>query len=175
MVAKIADIPFGRLAEAGYRHVIIDLDNTLARPDTSLIDGSAKRAIQRARRDGYLKGITVVSNVVIPWPAWVRRVESAADQLDTPHFVAALLGNLKPSIGPFIQALNMMGARPEETLVIGDQIGKDVAGANRLGLYAILVEPIGDDPWFRRKKRAREALIRADWRNRKVVPTLGYY
>lgn len=38
--------------------------------------------------------------------------------------------------------MEKMGIRPEETMVVGDQIFTDIWGANRTGLYSILVDPI---------------------------------
>ena len=35
-----------------------------------------------------------------------------------------------------------MGTAPGETAVIGDQIFTDVFGANRVGLYTVLVSPL---------------------------------
>ncbi len=48
----------------------------------------------------------------------------------------------KPSRRAFLQALDLLGSRPEQAAMIGDQVFTDVLGGNRLGLYTILVVPL---------------------------------
>ena len=38
--------------------------------------------------------------------------------------------------------MERMGCRPEETIMVGDQIFTDILGANNAGVASILVEPI---------------------------------
>ncbi len=45
----------------------------------------------------------------------------------------------KPEPHPFQMALHRLGARPQDTLMVGDQIATDVAGAARLGMRTALV------------------------------------
>lgn len=49
----------------------------------------------------------------------------------------------KPSRRMFTIALERYGAKPEEALTIGDQLLTDVLGANRSGIDAIWVRPMG--------------------------------
>ena len=37
---------------------------------------------------------------------------------------------------------------PEQVAVVGDQIFTDILGAKRLGLFAILVEPLNENEFF---------------------------
>lgn len=55
----------------------------------------------------------------------------------------------------------MMEAQPAQTAIIGDQLFTDIAGGNKLGLYTILVRPLGPDHWSTRLsgRRLREARI----------------
>ncbi len=50
---------------------------------------------------------------------------------------ATIIG--KPERGMFDAALRQLGARPDETLMIGDRIGTDIAGAKALGIKTALV------------------------------------
>jgi predicted HAD superfamily phosphohydrolase YqeG len=52
----------------------------------------------------------------------------------------------------------MPGATASNTLVIGDQLVTDVLGANRLGGYSILVNPIErkTEKWYTRMNRRLE-------------------
>jgi HAD superfamily phosphatase (TIGR01668 family) len=48
----------------------------------------------------------------------------------------------KPRVKGFAAAMELLGVRPEETVVVGDQIFTDILGGNRAGAYTILVVPI---------------------------------
>jgi HAD superfamily phosphatase (TIGR01668 family) len=48
----------------------------------------------------------------------------------------------KPSVKNYVKAMEMMGTNKENTLFVGDQLFTDIYGANRTGLYSILVNPI---------------------------------
>lgn len=58
-------------------------------------------------------------------------VEAASGQ------AATIIG--KPQRGMFEAALRRLGAKADETLMIGDRIGTDIAGAQRLGIMTALV------------------------------------
>jgi hypothetical protein len=55
----------------------------------------------------------------------------------------------------------MMGTTPAQTAMIGDQLLTDILGGNRLGLYTILVTPIGTQefPTTRLINRVIERLL----------------
>jgi len=61
----------------------------------------------------------------------IAMIEAASGQPPT------IIG--KPKRGMFEAALRQLGARPEETLMIGDRIGTDIAGAQALGINTALV------------------------------------
>ena len=48
----------------------------------------------------------------------------------------------KPKKGGYLRAMERMGCRPEETVMVGDQIFTDTLGANNAGVIPLLVEPI---------------------------------
>lgn len=47
-------------------------------------------------------------------------------------------GSRKPSDGIFRKAMKLLGVEPRETVMIGDRIDTDIAGANLLGITSIL-------------------------------------
>ena len=61
----------------------------------------------------------------------IALIEAASGQTPT------IIG--KPERGMFDAALRQLGACPEETLMIGDRIGTDIAGAQALGIQTALV------------------------------------
>ena len=48
----------------------------------------------------------------------------------------------KPRRAGYLRAMERMGRRPEETVMVGDQIFTDTLGANNAGVVPLLVEPI---------------------------------
>ena len=49
----------------------------------------------------------------------------------------------KPKHKGYEAAMKLIGTTKEQTMSIGDQIFTDMWGANRAGIYTILVKPIG--------------------------------
>ncbi len=54
------------------------------------------------------------------------------------------VGSEKPDPAIFRHALDLIGARPERTLHVGDLYAVDVVGARRAGLHGLLLDPYGD-------------------------------
>ena len=66
------------------------------------------------------------------------RVASFAEQVDSPYIYKAG----KPGVKNYYHAMKIMGTKKKQTLFVGDQLFTDVYGANRAGIYGILVKPI---------------------------------
>ena len=66
------------------------------------------------------------------------RVKAFSDPLGIPFISmrASHCGN------HFMKALELMGIKKEEAVVIGDQLLTDIFGGNRKGLHTILVVPV---------------------------------
>lgn len=148
---------------------VLDLDNTLV--DALLnsqgefdVDEASVKALQEARLKGSLKEYGLLSNVQIPLPHLKHRVEHFAQLIDTKFFLAATLFNSKPKPRGIQTLLQEMGAKPEETVVIGDQLSKDVRVARNIGAFAVLRYPhFGKDPFYRQGKRKTEQAIINSW------------
>ena len=156
----LRELDFSVLARQGRVHVCLDLDNTIAlRESLEPAEGVAE-ALREARRQGHVRSFCLVSNVI--WGRRrLRRLEHFSRLLDIPLYYAAMLWNRKPSPRPFREAMRLMGSTPETTAIVGDQIFTDVAGGKRLGLFAVLVQPLGPDHWttFWSARRLREVEI----------------
>jgi len=59
--------------------------------------------------------------------------------------------------------MNMIGTIPGNTAVIGDQIFTDIFGANRLGLYNILIIPVDSNEFITTKvmRKIEKRVIRS--------------
>lgn len=122
-------IDFEKMYRQGYRGVIFDIDNTLV-PHGLPADERALALFRRLKSIGYK--VTMLSNNKEP------RVKMFCDAVEAPYIYKA--GKPKPE--KYRQAMKNMGTDNRNTLFVGDQIFTDVWGANKAGIYAILVKPI---------------------------------
>ncbi len=123
------EIPWEQWQERGIRGVIFDIDNTLV-PHGAPADKRALALFDRLHRLGLKT--CLLSNNKEP------RVASFAEQVDSPYIHKAG----KPRVKNYYRAMEIMGTGRETTLFVGDQLFTDVYGANRCGIYGILVKPI---------------------------------
>jgi uncharacterized protein len=137
-------IDFRELAAEGIRYLIIDVDSTIAGAYSKHVDPRAKEILEQVLKDGIMEKACLVSNTV--YNRKEPRVRAMAELLKIPY-VAAGFFHQKPRAKPFLKGLEIMGAKPGETAVIGDQIYTDILGGNRLGMKTILIEPLGTVHW----------------------------
>lgn len=129
--ARLHDVPLGELREAGFRGLIIDLDNTLVAFRGSELAAEHLAWIEEARDRGF--AMVMVSN------NFSDRVQSIAAQLK----IGCVPNALKPLPFGFTRALKHLGLPRRQVAVVGDQYFTDVLGAKLCGnLYTILTEPI---------------------------------
>lgn len=118
------------LLDAGFRFVLLDVDNTILRRDTHEVPRDVGTWLARARDAGI--GFCLVSN------NWHEGVLRLANRLSLPIVAKAV----KPLPPAFLAALGKLGAKRAETVVIGDQLVTDVLGAHVLGMKAYLLAPL---------------------------------
>lgn len=123
------EIDFEDFYKRGFRGIIFDIDNTLV-PHGMPADERAIALFKRLKKIGYR--VTMLSNNKEP------RVKMFCDAVDAPYIFKAG----KPNPKNYRQAFVAMGTDENTTLFVGDQIFTDVWGANKAGLYSILVKPI---------------------------------
>ncbi len=122
-------IPYERLAEAGVRGILFDIDNTLV-PHGNEATPEAVELFERIRAAGLKT--CLISNNHRP------RVEPFADAVGSPYLFDAH----KPSPAGYRRACEIMGVKISECVFVGDQIFTDIWGANLAGMHSILVQPI---------------------------------
>ncbi len=123
------EIDFEELYSRGYRGILFDVDNTLVPHDAPATRESAE-LFKRLHVIGF--ETCLISNNKEP------RVTPFAQAMDTPYVYKAD----KPSRKGFLEGMKRMGTDLSDTLFIGDQLFTDVWGANRTGIYSILVKPM---------------------------------
>lgn len=119
-----------KLKALGIDTIITDLDNTLVPWVEHEANPTLLAWLEQLRARGFK--VCLVSNALEQRIAHFRQV------LGIPGLSKAN----KPSRRAFLQALDLLGSRPEQAAMIGDQVFTDVLGGNRLGLYTILVVPL---------------------------------
>jgi len=116
--------------------------------------------VATAKAQGF--GLCLVTN------APPHRTERMAARLGVP----GVPRSNKPLTGGLRKGLELLGLRPDQAAMVGDQIFTDVWAGNRLGMYTILVRPISQqESILTRVKRPLERLLLARMRDR--VPGLA--
>jgi len=127
----VTDIAPEDLRDLGIRAVLLDLDNTLVGWQRHDVPDAVVAWLDALRSEGL--GLYLVSNT-----RFGRRLESLSRRLRIPYVRRAW----KPRRRGFAAALRALGARAEETAMVGDQMFTDVLGGNRMGLYTVMVKPM---------------------------------
>ena len=133
-------INFERLYKTGFRAIILDIDDTLVPKHVNEIYPAVIDFIESLKSIGFK--ICLTSNNRHP-----LRVEYIGKNLGLPFSSLSL----KPLPMAFDKALATLDAKPEETLVIGDQLFTDILGGNIKKLYTIFVEPMTKETFFLRQ------------------------
>lgn len=131
VVNSIYDLDPAALREAGVRLVMADLDNTLISYEESLPSPALFAWKEALKAQGI--DLFVVSN--------------SRKSRRCPNFCAAFGVEFvrhagKPGVKGFLTALKRFNCSPQQAIMVGDQIFTDVWGANRAGVYSVLVKPI---------------------------------
>jgi len=136
IVESIWDINLELLKEKGYKALILDLDNTLLGWRSQNFPPKVQEWLKKAETLAFKRQI--VSN------SFPRRVRRLSAILGIP-FISQ---GIKPRKKAFAAALKALEAKPEETVVVGDQLFTDVLGGKRMNLFTILVSPIDKNEFF---------------------------
>ncbi len=129
MYTTTYDIDFQKYYDKGYKGVVFDIDNTLV-PHNAEVDDTAKDFIRKLKQMGFEVCLLSNNNE--------ERVSVFASKLDVKFIHKAW----KPSRKGYVRAMDVLGTDIENTLFVGDQIFTDVWGANRTGIYSLLVRPL---------------------------------
>jgi len=125
------------LARQGVRAVLSDLDNTLCGYHALTPSPEILAWIQSLRESGIK--LMLVSNNLNP-----SRVAGFAQPLGLPY----LARSGKPKPDSLVRAMQTLVSKPEETVMVGDQLYIDVWAGNRAGVRTVLVDPYTKGFWF---------------------------
>lgn len=122
-------INFDSLAKKGCKGIIFDIDNTLV-PHGAPADERAKKLFAHLKELG-MKACLLSNN---------KEPRVSMFNKDVQVFTISKGG--KPNPKGYQKAMELMGTDVQTTIFVGDQLFTDVWGANRTGIYSILVKPI---------------------------------
>jgi uncharacterized protein len=149
-VGNVQAIDLSKLKSMGIDNLIVDLDETLRKRNSDIIPEGSVKWIEEVKSRGFK--VCITSNNPFGWK--LRKIEEI---FNAPVSFFAL----KPLPIAFNNAMRLLGSKPSNTALIGDQLFTDIAGANWLGIYTILVDPItgAEKGFFRRVMRWLEQRV----------------
>lgn len=121
-------IDLQRLYDRGKRLILLDVDHTLVLWKAEEFAPEVVAWVEKAKSMGF--GLCIISNT--------HRLERL-ERLKTKLGVETVRGRFKPSTAMFRLALIKFNRKPEEAVMVGDQMMTDILGANRAGIDAIWV------------------------------------
>ena len=128
---RVTEVTVADLQKMGVKAALLDLDNTLVgwqRHDVP--DEIRQWLIDLKAADIKL---CLISNT-----RFGRRLRALSEELDIPYVRRAW----KPRKSGFLRAMRELGVDPQSTVMLGDQMFTDILGANRVGVYSIMVRPM---------------------------------
>lgn len=127
--SSILDISPDELRKIGAKALAFDLDNTTVYDSSYRIYRGCLEWVQAMKNAGF--PIMIITNT------HTRRAKKLAKIFDVDYIGPAR----KPAIEGFLEAARRMNVNISELAMIGDQLFKDIEGANRAGAISIWVRP----------------------------------
>lgn len=156
----ICGVSYSYLLGMGKRGLIFDLDGTLAGSDEDTVSGEIKSLIYRLKKKFR---IVILTNAILP--SRVRRAEKIAEELVVELIALRRIKQLKPNRIAFCLAIQTLRFPIGNVAMIGDQACTDILGANRLGIYSVMVDrrgPLSFWSWLRPMRRYYDRKVRQE-------------
>lgn len=150
MSATIYDIDFAKLYALNKKNIIMDLDNTLIPYSKCEADVALSKWHQQLKATGFNLYIASNNND--------KRIIKFSKTFPLDGYLTKAG---KPKAAKLLLFMKEHGLKPEETIMLGDQILTDIAGANNAGIDSILVTSIdkSSQKWYTKINRIRETKI----------------
>ena len=129
----LVDLSLDQLAGLGIAALVLDVDRTILPRRHPQLPPLAEIWLQEAARRFP---VHLFSNN----PSR-RRIGAVAEPFGLPYTTSAS----KPRSGALRQVLAELGLPHDTVAMVGDRIFTDVLAGNRLGLYTVLIKPMGAD------------------------------
>lgn len=130
---SVHQINFKKLAEFGITNALVDLDNTVVERNKFEVSPEVIKALKNSKLNIY-----IATN-----RPKARSLKNLKKDLSAAGVVHPYIIFPKPTKTYFKQAARKHGLIPNKTVMIGDMFIQDVLGANRSGMYSLLVSKLG--------------------------------
>lgn len=149
IIKKYQDFDIEKYKVYGYNAILIDIDNTLAIPDSQLkADLNAIKFVNKLKNNGF--------KVIIYSNNKLSRVKPFAESLDCKYVTWAF----KPLPFKYLTTIKKFNLDRKKTLSLGDQILTDCIGSNLVGIEFIYTKQLVEkDSWKTVINRKIERLI----------------
>ncbi len=149
--AKISDIPDSFFIQRGIRFAVLDIDNTLVSYTSPLPDDNARAFLNRLKALG-IRYVFVSNN-------HKDRVKLFCEFVGSGDYIYKAN---KPFVRKIKQAMKRMGAKAEDTVLIGDQVFTDIYAGKRAKLLSVMVDPIDakETPFFGIKRKLEKVVLK---------------
>lgn len=133
-LSSVCELDLASLSSRGISALIFDLDNTLGIWGFKQMPDETLAHLKSIESHGFQLGFL-----------------SNHNGKDREHVINALseyplvFAARKPELAGFKKILELLNVNPTQTAMIGDQLFTDVLGAKRLGMYAIMVDPVAPE------------------------------
>lgn len=142
VLSSFREITPALLEEHGIRYILSDIDNTLVTYDDAEPTPDVLAFLGMLAENGVTIGFLSNNHA------------DRVDRFNRDLGFTAIADAGKPGVKAAKEAMRQMGALPENTMFLGDQLLTDAACARQLGLYTVIVPPIKDrTDLFNRSKR----------------------
>ena len=122
--------------EDGFKAILLDVDNTIAIPNTGICDDRAEVFIKKLQDNDFIVYIFSNNNEA--------RVLKFIRDLNVNYYSFAL----KPLPFSFRNIAKKLNIKPSEIIVMGDQLLTDILGANLSGCYGIYCKQLQEKDSF---------------------------
>lgn len=127
---KLPDITTDDLKKMGVKAIALDIDNTTAYDGEIILIPGVKAWVKKTARAGF--PMMIVSNT------YTLRAMIISKRLGGLPFIA---NAKKPNVKNILRAAEILGVKPSEMCLIGDQLFTDIRGANEAGAISVRVRP----------------------------------
>jgi uncharacterized protein len=130
---SITEVDFKYLKKLGITTCFIDLDGTTVSSGTFEVDRHIAKVLSKSGL-----AIHIATNRPKSRSLKTLKEDLHAESVIHPDGIFA-----KPAKNYYIGALKELGLKPAEVVMIGDRYIQDTIGANRAGIYSLLVHKLG--------------------------------
>lgn len=128
-VKNIFEIDYKKLKDRDIKVLLFDFDNTIIEKGNNVIDKKTLKFLNSLKSNFI---IYVVSNSLNK-----SKLNLVCSKLDLPY-----IGNARKPFKSGYKKLKFKSIKNEQIAMIGDQLITDVWGANKMGYFSILIDPI---------------------------------